>query len=116
MRNVEIDDAAVERHSGGVSYAEFHRGGVAPAYDAIKRQPGGSRGRGFAGDSTVERTTKRFRLTNAGLEFVPVVERILDDLQAGVENVHASSELQTPNPCRRHALSRDTRARLSMAS
>lgn len=46
------------------------------------------------GTRLFERTTKRFRLTNAGSDFVPVVERILDDLQAGVENVHASSQLQ----------------------
>lgn len=46
------------------------------------------------GSRLFERTTKSFRLTNAGLDFVPVVERILDDLQAGIKNIQASSALQ----------------------
>jgi DNA-binding transcriptional LysR family regulator len=41
-----------------------------------------------------ERTTKRFRITNAGADFLPVVERILDDLQAGIDNVVASAQMQ----------------------
>jgi DNA-binding transcriptional LysR family regulator len=41
-----------------------------------------------------ERTTKRFGLTSVGADFVPVVERILDDLQAGIDNVLASARLQ----------------------
>jgi DNA-binding transcriptional LysR family regulator len=41
-----------------------------------------------------ERTTKRFGLTSVGADFVPVVERILDDLQAGIDNVLASAQLQ----------------------
>lgn len=41
-----------------------------------------------------ERTTKRFGLTSAGADFVPVVERVLADLQAGIDNVSASARLQ----------------------
>lgn len=41
-----------------------------------------------------DRTTKRFGLTSAGEEFVAVVERLLDDLEAGIENARASSRLQ----------------------
>lgn len=46
------------------------------------------------GTRLFERTTRRFRLTNAGSDFLPVVERILDDLEAGIENVQASAQLQ----------------------
>lgn len=46
------------------------------------------------GTRLFERTTKRFALTTAGVEFVSVVERILDDLQAGIDNAQARSRLQ----------------------
>jgi LysR family transcriptional regulator, carnitine catabolism transcriptional activator len=46
------------------------------------------------GTRLFERTTKRFSLTGAGVDFVPIVERVLDDLQAGVDNVRASARLQ----------------------
>lgn len=41
-----------------------------------------------------ERTTKRFGMTAAGAEFVAVVERLLADLEAGIENARANSRLQ----------------------
>lgn len=41
-----------------------------------------------------ERTTKRFSMTSVGAEFVAVVERLLDDLEAGIENAQANSRLQ----------------------
>jgi len=40
-----------------------------------------------------DRTTKRCRLTPVGEEFLPVVERVLADLQRGVEHVQASVAL-----------------------
>lgn len=49
---------------------------------------------GLLGTRLFERTTKQFRLTGAGADFVPVVERLLGDLQAGIDNVVASAQLQ----------------------
>lgn len=46
------------------------------------------------GTRLFERSTKHFHLTEAGAAFVPVVERMLGDLQAGVDNVVASVRLQ----------------------
>lgn len=46
------------------------------------------------GTRLFERSTKRFRLTAAGAEFIPVVERLLGDLQAGIDNIVASVQLQ----------------------
>ncbi len=38
--------------------------------------------------------TKRFELTAAGADFVPIVERVLEDLQAGMDEVMASAQLR----------------------
>lgn len=40
------------------------------------------------------RTTKRCSLTAIGLEFLPVIERVLADLQSGIENVKTQVQLQ----------------------
>ena len=41
-----------------------------------------------------DRTTKRCRLTDVGAEFLGTVDRVLDDLQTGIDNVDASVRLQ----------------------
>lgn len=46
------------------------------------------------GTRLFERTTKRFQMTSAGEDFLPAVERMLDDLQTGIDNVMARAQLQ----------------------
>lgn len=46
------------------------------------------------GTRLFNRTTKRFALTSLGEEFLPVVERVLADLQRGIENLEANVQLQ----------------------
>lgn len=45
------------------------------------------------GTRLFERSTRRFRMTSAGEEFIPVVERALADLRSGIDNVLARAQL-----------------------
>lgn len=40
------------------------------------------------------RSTKQCRLSDVGAQFLPVIERVLDDLQWGLENIQANVQLQ----------------------
>lgn len=46
------------------------------------------------GTRLIDRTTKRFELTEIGLDFLFTVERVLDDLQGAVDNVSAAGRLE----------------------
>ena len=46
------------------------------------------------GAKLFDRSTKHCRLTAVGREFLPVVERVLGDLQWGIDNVQANVQLQ----------------------